>query len=146
MDAPDPAERLALRDLVDAYGASADRRDPATFTALFLPDATLTVHHGESPPVAYVGHDRLAEIPERLGRYRQTLHLMSNHRVDIDGDTAEGEAACQAHHLTDQEGGTVDLVMTIRYRDTYSRTVSGWRFATRQVHILWRSEGPVTLP
>jgi hypothetical protein len=141
---PDVVERCALRDLVEDYAAAADQRDTAMFTGLFLADATLSIHRQDGVPVLYTGLDRLSEIPERLARYRQTLHLVGNHRVTIDGDTAHGEATCQAHHLSDHEDGITDLVLTIRYQDVYARTPVGWRFATRQVHILWQSEGPVT--
>jgi len=38
-----------------------------------------------------------------------------------------------------------DLVLTIRYHDAYARTPDGWRFARREVHILWTSEHPVAV-
>ena len=146
MDTSEVADRLALHDLVVAYASTADRRDVAAFAALFLPDATLTARRGNGEPGIYTGTERLAEIPERLGRYTETFHVVTNHVCQVDGDTAHGEAACRAHHVSVTDGGATDLVLTIRYRDTYQRTDAGWRFATRDVHILWTSEEPVTLP
>ena len=144
MDA-DATDRLALQDLAFAYGAMADRRDVDGFTALFLPDATLTARRGNGDPAVYQGAERLAEIPARLGRYDETFHAVTNHRCEISGDSATGEAACRAHHVTAGADGATDVILTIRYRDTYQRTAAGWRFATRDVHILWTSEEPVTL-
>jgi len=145
MDAAAVADRLALQDLAAAYAATADRRDVDGFTALFLPDATLTARRGDGEPATYQGTDRLAEIPARLGRYRQTFHVVTNHRCEITGDTATGEALCRAHHVTDGDDGATDVILTIRYTDRYRRTEAGWRFATRDVHILWTSEEPVAL-
>jgi hypothetical protein len=145
MDTATVADRLALHDLVIAYAARADRRDATGFTDLFLPDARLTARRGDGEPTVYRGTDRLAGIPQLLGRYDQTFHVVTNDDAEVDGDTATGEALCQAHHLSSGAGGVTDLVLTIRYADTYQRTPSGWRFATRDVHIIWTSEQPVTL-
>jgi ketosteroid isomerase-like protein len=141
------SDQLALRDLVDAYAAAADARDADAFTALFLPDATLSAHRGDEDPGVYAGTARLAEIPQRLGRYRLTFHVVTNHHFEIDGDTATGGALCQAHHLTDDDDAdrATDLVLNIRYHDRYARTPDGWRFATRDVRIIWTSEGPATV-
>ena len=140
-------DRLALRALVDTYAAAADARDVKRFVGLFLPDATLSAYRGEGEPTRYVGAIRLAEIPEKLGRYRHTYHDVGHHWCHIEGDQATGEAGCRAHHVSEIPGGTgaTDLVLTIRYRDAYTRTPEGWRFATREVHIIWTSEEPVTV-
>src|SRR4051794_8802952 len=100
MDAAEVADRLALQALAVGYATTADARDAAGFAALFLPDATLTARRGDGPAAAYVGHERLAEIPERLSRYDETFHVVTNHRGEVDGDTATGGALCQAHHVT----------------------------------------------
>ncbi len=139
------ADRLALHDLVVAYASMADRRDASGFTDLFLPNATLTARRGDGERAVYRGTAQLAEIPERLGRYDQTFHVVTNDYAEIDGDRATGGASCQAHHLTNRTDGVSDLVLTIRYADTYQHTPAGWRFATRDVHIIWTTEQPVTL-
>ena len=145
MDSATVADRLALHDLVVAYASMADCRDASGFTDLFLPDATLTARRGDGEPAVYRGTARLAEIPERLSRYDQTFHAVTNDFAEVDGDHATGGASCQAHHLTNSTDGATDLVLTIRYADTYQHTPSGWRFATRAVHIIWTTEQPVTL-
>jgi len=145
MDATQLADRLAIHDLSDGYADATDRRDPVAFAALFLPDATLSIIRDGAEPSVYAGHERLAEIPRLLERYRLTLHVVTNHHCSIDDDEARGGAICQAHHLVDRDdGSTSDLVLTIRYRDGYARTPVGWRIATREVHILWTSTEPVT--
>jgi hypothetical protein len=138
-------DERALRDLVDGYAAAADAGDSEAFTQLFLPEATLSARRGDEAPAVYVGSARLAEIPARLARYRRTFHVVTNHRFEIEGDIATGGALCQAHHVSDGDGGATDLVLTISYHDRYARTAAGWRFATRDVHILWTTEHPVTI-
>jgi SnoaL-like domain len=144
MDPDQAVDRIELRDLVEAYARAADRRDRAGLESLFLPDASLTVIRPGAAPHTYDGAHDLGQIAPKLERYRRTVHLVSNHRCQIDGDRATGEAEGQAHHLRDSDDGAVDLVVTIRYDDTYTRTSEGWRFATRTVNILWTSELIVT--
>ena len=138
-------DHMAIRELVGSYAAFADERDVDRFVALFLPDATLSVHRGEADPPVYAGAARLAEIPELLRRFQHTFHDVGYQRCEITDDRASGQAGCRAHHVRAVDGMAIDLVMTIRYRDTYARTPDGWRFAIREVHILWTSEEPATL-
>ena len=138
--------RLELRDLIDGYARAADRRDRAAFEALFAPDATVTVHRPGGEPHTYRGPADIGEIVPHLDRYVSTFHLVANHWCDVTAEPATGEAYCQAHHVL--AGGddqvAVDVVLTIRYQDTYVRSAGSWRFATRDVHILWTSETALT--
>jgi hypothetical protein len=158
------ADRLELRELVDAYAMAADHGDGDWFRTLWLPDARLTVHEGGSPAEAtFTGLDALARIPALLGRYALTLHVVANHlcRTDpeSDGGAATGEAYCLAHHVSappseaevdaeaeaeDDRGEQDDYVMAIRYVDRYGRDGDGrWRFATREVRRQWTKHEPV---
>jgi len=142
--AQEVAERLALRDLIDGYAAAVDARDADRFAALFTPEGSLAVHETEDadPVVEYRGHRALREVMDLLRTFSTTLHVMANHRCRIAGAAATGEVYCMAHHITAGEGGEVDLVMYIRYRDAYLRTPEGWRFARRDVLRQWTEERP----
>ncbi len=136
--------RLALRDLVDGYARAADRRDRVAFEALFAPDARVTVVRPGREPHTYRGPSEIGEIIPNLSRYAQTFHLVANHWCDLGADRAAGEAYCQAHHvLVPDEGQPLDVVLTIRYQDSYVRSARAWRFARREVRILWTVETPL---
>jgi len=143
MDPDRIADRLELRDLVDGYARAADRGDRVALEALFLPDATLTVRRPGGEPHTYDGATALGEIVPRLERYARTFHLVANHWCSISGTKATGEAYCEAHHVRIDEEGPVDVVLTIRYVDAYARGAEGWRFASRDVQILWTRELPL---
>jgi hypothetical protein len=138
------ADRVALRELVDAYALAVDRRDEAWFRSLWLPDARLTTHQGDGPPQTDMrGVDAIARVTTIISRFVLTLHLVANHvcRIADDGDPdhATGEAYCIGHHLTPTDDGRHDdLVMGIRYLDRYQRDGTGaWRFARREVRKQW---------
>jgi uncharacterized protein (TIGR02246 family) len=117
-----------VRALVDGYAVAADERDADRFAALFADDAWMAVGDHR-----FEGRDAIATIPERLAKYDVTMHLVSTHRVDVDGDRATGVTYCEAHHRT----GETDKVMFIRYDDEYARGAEGWRFASRTLRLLW---------
>ena len=140
-------DRLALRDLVDAYALAVDRRDEPAFRALWTPDARLTTHAGDGPPEGdFSGVDAIARITTLIQRYALTFHLVANHVVRPGpGPTATGEAYCIGHHLTPTDDGRHDdYVMGIRYIDRYARDADGgWRFAGREVRRQWTTHETV---
>jgi hypothetical protein len=135
----DADDRLALRLLVDSYAMGCDRRDLDMLTACFADGGTNTVHWLDRDATTMTAPHDLERIPTGLARYDQTLHVVSNHRVELDGDEATGHVYCIAHHLT----GKDDFVMHIRYEDRYVRTADGWRIATRDLRLLWTANLPV---
>jgi ketosteroid isomerase-like protein len=144
VDADTVADRIALRDLAEGYASAADRRDRAAFEALFTADATLTVLRPGAEPHTYRGASAIGEIVPQLERYARTFHLVANQACSVAGDRASGEVYCEAHHTFERDGRAIDLVLTIRYDDHYSRAPRGWRIADRTVDILWTAEVELT--
>ncbi|MDI2131603.1 nuclear transport factor 2 family protein [Yinghuangia seranimata] len=142
------ADRLALRDLVETYAHGADRRKPELVASMFLPDGSLTVHRDPgAAPITRTGREQIAAAMAGLDRYIATQHLVANQLATIDGDRAEAETYCTAHHIYEDEAGVRrDRVMAIRYVDTYARTPEGWRIATRTLHCDWVEDRPLTIP
>jgi uncharacterized protein (TIGR02246 family) len=126
----------AIRALVAGYAAAADAGDGPVLGALFAEDAVLTTSTGGR----LEGREAIATIPSRLARYDSTDHRVGPSEVVLDGDTAAGTTACEAHHLL----AGVDAVMTITYHDTFVRGPDrAWRFATRVVDIERTDEIPI---
>jgi ketosteroid isomerase-like protein len=138
-------DRLELADLAYAYAAALDERDVAAFAALFTEDAHLGVYDPESdvPLLGYDGRAQIADAVALLDPYGATMHVVSNHRVGVDGDEATGVVYCVAHHSTVRDGAPHNLVMTIRYYDRYRRTGDGWRFTHRKIVRFWNELRPV---
>jgi uncharacterized protein (TIGR02246 family) len=133
------ADRLALRELVDAYARAVDRRDGEGFAALFTQDGQVYT----DPARRNQGWAALRAIPPRLARYHKTTHFVGQHTVNLDGDTATGEAYCLAHHLYDINGRTVNRIMSIRYQDQYVRSGAGWLFKERRLEVDWIEHRPL---
>lgn len=139
------ADRVAIRDLVDAYARAVDRFDGAAAAACFTPDGVLAVFRGgEQAPVSErTGREAIARAIDGLTRYDVTLHVVANHYVALDGVTAEGETYCLAHHVhATDDGGRADFVMAIRYLDRFRHLGEGWRIERRELHVEFTEDRP----
>src|SRR4029078_4128504 len=94
------ADRVALRDLVQAYAEGCDTRDAALLRSCFADGATLTVHWVDRDATNTALPDGADQIPKVLARYDLTFHFIGNHRAQIDGDHARGHTYCFAHDVT----------------------------------------------
>lgn len=129
-----------LNQLAYRYAAAVDRCDVEMFCSVFLPDARLHSYHpdAEEPFADLRGHEQLAAIPNTMrGMYRHTTHMMTNHFVELDGDTASGEVLCTARHLGKNQDEPEALNIIIRYIDRYERRDGSWKIADRQIRFLW---------
>ena len=142
------ADRLAIRELFDAYAHCADTRDAEGQRALFTPDTRFAVYmSGEGTEPSYVieGREGLAPVFEDLNQYEVTTHFNGQSTVALDGDRATGESYCLAHHLTEAEDGSRTLmVASIRYLDTFVRQDGQWLFAERRLMVNWTDTRPST--
>ncbi|MEV4299175.1 nuclear transport factor 2 family protein [Microbispora rosea] len=142
------ADRLAIRELVDAYAHLADRRDAQGQAALFTDDARVAVYDGEpgttDPAQTLNGRDELAAAFGSLRTYDKTTHFIGQSTVTVDGDRATGETYCLAHHLWTEEGQRTLMVMSIRYHDAFVRQDGRWLFAERRLIVDWVDRRPST--
>jgi ketosteroid isomerase-like protein len=131
---------VALNQLAYRSAAAVDACDVAALQAVFTRDGRLRSYHpdAEEPFADLAGHEQLAAIPNTMrSLYRRTTHMMTNHLVNVDGDTATGEVLCTARHLGADPVDQTCVVVIIRYEDRYAREADGWKIADRRIRFLW---------
>ena len=142
------ADRLAIRELFDAYAHCADRRDAKGQMALFTEDTRFLVHmdaKAAEPTQELHGRDSLAPVFDALNAYTATMHFNGQSTVVLDGDRATGESYCIAHHLTVAEDGSRTLMLAhIRYLDEFAKQDGQWLFAERRLMVDWTESRPST--
>jgi ketosteroid isomerase-like protein len=142
------ADRLAIRELVDAYAHCADRRDAKGQMALFTEDTRFLVFmdYGSGQPTQELhGRESLAPVFDNLNTYAVTMHFNGQSTIELDGDRATGESYCLAHHLTVAQDGTrTMMVASIRYLDEFVKQHGQWLFAERRLMVNWTETRPST--
>jgi hypothetical protein len=140
LNATDAADRVALRELFDAYAHCADRRDAEGQKALFTDDTVFAVYmdgDGSEPTYVLEGRGALTPVFDDLNRYEVTTHFNGQSTVDLDGDRATGESYTIAHHLYTEEGVRKIMVASLRYLDTFAKVDGAWYFAERKLILDW---------
>jgi hypothetical protein len=139
------ADRLASRELVEAYAHCADRRDAKGQMSLFTPDTHFVVYLNAKDPMASQelrSREALAPVFAELNKYAATSHFVGQGTIlTLTGDRATGEAYCLAHHVTVDNGKRRSMVASLRYLDMFVKSDGTWLFAERQLNVDWMEEG-----
>jgi ketosteroid isomerase-like protein len=139
------ADRLAIRELVDAYAHCADRRLAEEQKSLFTEDTHFVVYmdaQGTGPTQVLDGREALTPVFEDLNRYQATQHFNGQSTIELDGDRATGESYCIAHHLFTEDGERKMMLAHLRYHDTFVKRDGAWRFAERNLYVDWIETKP----
>ena len=135
------ADRLAIRELIEAYAHCADRRDAKGQMALFTADTHFVVYmNAKDPKPSQELHSReaLAPVVAELNQYQATTHFVGQSTVfTLTGDRATGEAYCLAHHVTVHGGKRRLMLASLRYYDTFVKMDGAWLFAERLLYVDW---------
>jgi SnoaL-like domain len=122
------ADRLAIRELIDAYAHCADRRDAGGQMALFTEDTRFVVFMDSRDP-----------NPSQtiVGR-----HFNGQSTVDLNGAVATGESYCIAHHIQAGKARSL-MVASIRYLDEFLKENGRWLFSERRLMVDWVETSPL---
>src|ERR1700693_2742909 len=135
------ADRLAIRELVEAYAHCADRRDAKGQMALFTPDTHFVVYmNAKDPTPSQELHSReaLAPVFAALNKYEATTHFVGQSTIfTLTKDRVTGEAYCLAHHVTVDGDKRRLMVASLRYLDTFVKVDGTWLFAERLLYVDW---------
>ena len=138
------ADRLAIRELIEAYAHCADRRDAKDQMALFSEDTHFVVYmNTKDPTPSQELHSReaLAPVFAELNKYDATTHFVGQSTIfTLTPDRATGEAYCLAHHVTVDGGKRRLMVASLRYLDTFVKIDGGWFFSERRLYVDWMEE------
>ena len=137
-------DRLAIRELIEAYAHCADRRDAKGQMSLFTPDTHFVVHMNAkdpTPPQELHSREALAPVFADLSRYDATTHFVGQSTIyALTGNRALGETYCLAHHITVDKGNRRMMIASLRYRDTFVKIDGTWLFAERLLYVDWLDE------
>jgi hypothetical protein len=138
------ADRLAIRELVEAYAHCADRRDAEGQMSLFTADTHFVVFMNAKDPTPSQelhSRDELAPIFADLDKYHATTHFVGQSTVfTLTSDRATGEAYCLAHHITVDSGNRRLMLASLRYLDTFAKWDGAWLFSERILYVDWLEE------
>jgi hypothetical protein len=135
------ADRLAIRELVEAYAYCADRRDAKGQMALFTTNTHFVVYMNAKDPKPSQelrSREALAPVFADLNQYAATMHFVGQSTIlTLNRDRALGQAYCIAHHLTVDGEKRRLMIAYLRYVDTFAKIDGAWLFAERLLYVDW---------
>ena len=144
ISANEAADRLSIREPIDAYAHCADRRDAKGQMSLFTEDTHFVVYmNAKDPTPSQELHSRaaLAPIFADLNKYDATTHFVGQSTIfTLTNDRGTGETYCLAHHITVDGGRRRLMIASLRYLDTFVKLDGAWLFAERQLYVDWLEE------
>ncbi len=128
------ADRLAIVELTHRYCWALDSRRWDLLDEVFLPDATAELRSTS----VLEGRDVIRErIRRSIAPLDATQHTVTNHMIEIDGNTATSRCYLHSQHVRHAAEGGVLYVIAGRYEDRLVRTAAGWRIAFRRLVEVW---------
>jgi hypothetical protein len=138
--AAEAADRLAVRELFDAYARCADTRDAEGQKALFTENTHFVVFMngpGTDPTSELNGREALSPVFADLNRYSATMHFNGQSTVILDGNQGTGDSYTIAHHVYTEDGTRKIMVAWLRYLDVFTKIDGAWYFAERKLILKW---------
>ncbi len=116
------------------YCRALDTKDWSGLDTVFVPDATADL----ASTSQLVGRDAIVRRVRRaLEHLDDSQHLVGNHEVAIDGDTATHRCYLQAQHVRRAAVGGPNYLVGGRYEDRLACTADGWRIVHRVLVVMW---------
>lgn len=138
------SDRLAIRELVEAYAHCADRRDANAQMALFTTDTHFVVYMNakdSTPSQELHSRQALAPVFADLNKYHATMHFVGQSTIlSLTADQGTAETYCLAHHLTVADEKRRLMIAALRYSDTFVKVDDEWLFAERLLYVDWIEE------
>ncbi len=126
-------EKQKIVDLTIAYTWIIDQGPRERLREIFTKDAVFIIDTRHLN-----GLDEIrGKIDRTLGGLSASQHIVSNHQVSIDGDTATSRCYLHAQHTLNGTEGGDNYVMAGRYIDKLVRVDSAWRITERQLMLDW---------
>ncbi len=123
-----------IRDVAFRYCRALDTKDWALLDEVFVPDATGLL----GTPTTLVGIEAIRDrIRTALAHLDDSQHLVGNHEIAVDGDTATHRCYLQAQHIREAATGGPNYIVAGRYEDQLARTDAGWRITHRTLTVMW---------
>ena len=140
-ESPAAADRQAIVELAVAYTWALDSKRFDELRSVFAADATADLHGVHCDGVEAI----VARIERPLSRLDATQHLVGNHQVVVDGDTATHRCHLQSQHVKRGTEGGDNFVIGGTYEDRLMRTTDGWRITHRTMTATWTDGNPAVV-
>jgi SnoaL-like domain len=126
--------RQEITDVIKRLARGTDRLDEELMASCYHPDG-----FDDHNSFRGSGTEFAAWVCEVLPHFDATHHFIADPYIRIDGDVAQTDTYCIAHHVR----GDSDMVLGLRYVDRFEKRDGAWRIAKRVCAFDWTYTIPI---
>ncbi len=126
--------RAEITDVIQSLARGTDRLDQELMASCYHPDG-----YDDHNAFRGSGTEFAAWVPEALAMFAETMHFIALPAIRLDGDVAQVDTYCVAHHISpaDADGNATDMVLGLRYVDRFEKRSGTWLIAKRVCAFDW---------
>jgi 3-phenylpropionate/cinnamic acid dioxygenase small subunit len=128
-------DEAAIHEVLVRYATAIDTHEHDLLDDVFTEDATIDYRETQGPSDSYPAIRTF--LATAMKRFRILQHVLSNARIEVEGDRARSKTYVRAMHGTKTPKGMKFFELGGEYVDTWVRTEAGWRIAERKLRALW---------
>lgn len=138
LTADDLIDRAEVVDTVHRYASGIDRCDWTMYRSIFADEVLFDFSSWSGAPAApMAADDWVARVGGTLSLFDSTQHLLSNHRITLDGDAAQCVTYMIAlHHLVTGDVREMHAIGGF-YTNRLKLTDEGWRIVACTLTVTW---------
>jgi hypothetical protein len=127
-------DREEIHDVLKRLARGTDRLDAEMMASCYHPDG-----FDDHNSFRGSGQEFAAWVLEALANFASTMHFIASPAIRIDGDIAQVDTYCVAHHVSkpDEDQRQTDIVLGLRYVDRLERRGGTWLIAKRVCAFDW---------
>ncbi len=131
-------DRMEITDTINRYATSVDTCDWELFLTCYTDEMGVDMTSiGFEKPITMPATGFLEMIKTAVSGFDSTQHIVSNHTINIDGDSATCVSYLQAQHFSQDDLGVHTLTIGGYYSNSLIRTPDGWRINKYKVTKTW---------
>ena len=120
--------KAAITDVIKQLARGTDRLDEQMMASCYHPDGV-----DDHNSFRGTGTEFAKWVCEVLPHFEATHHFVADPFIRLDGDVAQVDTYCIAHHV----GGDSDMVLGLRYVDRFEQRDGKWLIAKRVCAFDW---------
>jgi hypothetical protein len=120
--------RAEITDVIKRLARGTDRLDEELMAACYHPDGV-----DDHNAFRGSGTEFAKWVCEVLPHFEATHHFIADPSIQVDGDVAQVDTYCEAHHV----GADSDMVLGLRYVDRFEKRDGCWLIAKRVCAFDW---------
>jgi len=122
LDIDELIAREEITDVIKRLARGTDRLDEELMASCYWPDG-----FDDHNAFRGSGTEFARWVCEVLPHFAATMHFIALPHIRLDGDVAQVDTYCEAHHV----GTESDMVMGLRYVDRFEKRDGRWAIAER---------------